>query len=292
MFPHSRRIHGIGISNDPARQLCRRWCSHTGHLRPLATQRISAVGALALSSPGLAICCGVLGHPFIAVMSAGNSRERARMMAAPGAEVVLVPKAPGGTPGQVTGSDLSLVEAEAQRITAIRDAFRADQFRHPGNPAAHEAGTAAELWMQSAGIITAFCDFAGSGGTLGRVARALTPRGVRCYAVEPEGAEALAGGDVSRPDHPMQGGGYPIADLTHLSGAPLAGYLTVSSNEARHYAYLLTRVEGIFGGYSAGANLAAAIKLLQGKEVGGTIAFVVRDSGLKYLSTDLWEDIT
>ncbi len=123
------------------------------------------------------------------------------------------------------------------------------------------------------------------------MARALTPRGVRCYAVEPEGAEALAGGDVSRPDHPVQGGGYPIADLTRLSGAPLAGYLTIGSNEARHYAHLLARVEGIFGGYSAGANLAAAIKLLQEKEVGGTIAFVVRDSGLKYLLTDLWEDI-
>ncbi|WP_373696768.1 pyridoxal-phosphate dependent enzyme [Microvirga yunnanensis] len=103
-------------------------------------KEFSAVGALALSAPGLAICCSVLGHPFIAVMRAGNSRERARMMAAPGAEVVLVPQAPGGTPGQVTGADLSLVEAEAQRITAIRDAFRADQFRHPGNPAAHEAG--------------------------------------------------------------------------------------------------------------------------------------------------------
>ena len=145
------------------------------------------------------------------------------MMAALGAEVVLVPQAPGGVPGQVTGADLALGEAEARRITAERGAFRADQFGHPGNPAAHAAGTAAELWAQSGGTITVFCDFAGSGGTLGGVARALGPSGVRCYAVEPAGAEALAGGDTGHPDHPVQGGGYLMAELAHLAGAPLAG---------------------------------------------------------------------
>jgi cysteine synthase len=238
---------------------------------------------------GLAICCAVMGHPFIAVMSAGNSPERARMMSALGAEVVLVPQGPGGTPGKVSGADLALVEAEAIRITAARAAFRADQFRHPGNPAAHETGTAAELWAQSGGSITAFCDFAGSGGTLGGVASALTPKGVRCYAVEPQGAEAIAQGDTTHPDHPIQGGGYLMPDLVHLRGLPLAGTITVSADEARDHARLLARSEGIFGGYSAGANLAAAVRLLRGPERGGTVAFIVCDSGLKYLSTDLWD---
>lgn len=239
---------------------------------------------------GLAICCAVLGHPFIAVMSAGNSVERARMMRALGAEVVIVPQAPGSTPGQVSGADLALVEAAARDITAARTAFRADQFGHPGNPAAHEQGTGAELWAQSGGTITAFCDFAGSGGTLGGVARALGPRGVRCYAVEPLGAAALAHGDTAHPDHPIQGGGYLMPDLAHLHGVPLAGYLTVSGDSARTMTRLLARTEGIFGGFSAGANLAAAIQVLQGPEPGGTVAFIVCDSGLKYLSTDLWDD--
>lgn len=238
---------------------------------------------------GLAIVCGVLGHPFVAVMSTGNSRERARMMAALGAEVVLVPQAPGGTPGQVTGADLALVEAEAQRITEARAAFRADQFRHPGNPAAHESGTAAELWAQSGGTITAFCDFAGSGGTLAGVARAL--KGVRCYAVEPEGASVLAGGAATNPDHPIQGGGYAMADLAHLAGVTIAGHLAVTGIDARSMARLLARTEGIFGGFSTGANLAGAVQLLQGFEAGGTVAMIVCDSGLKYLSTDLWEDL-
>ncbi|SMX32974.1 PLP-dependent cysteine synthase family protein [Maliponia aquimaris] len=241
---------------------------------------------------GLAIVCGILGHPFIAVMSRGNSVERARMMVALGAEVVLVDQAPGGVPGQVSGADLALVEAEAQRLTAARGAFRADQFAHPGNPAAHETGTGPEIWDQSGGSVEVFADFVGSGGTLAGAARFLSPRGVACYAVEPEGAEALAGGDMARPDHPIQGGGYAMAALTHLRDVPLAGYLAVSGTAARDHARLLARHEGLFAGYSAGANLAAAVQLSQGAERGRTVAIVLCDSGLKYLSTDLWPPVT
>ena len=238
---------------------------------------------------GLAIVCGILGHPFVAVMSAGNSVERARMMRALGAEVLIVDQAAGGVPGQVTGEDLALVDAETRRVVAERGAFRADQFEDGGNPKAHESGTGPEIWDQSGGLVTAFCDFAGSGGTLAGVAAALKPRGVACYAVEPEGAEAISGGATNAPDHPIQGGGYNMGDLTHLHGINLAGSLTVTGDDARACARLLARQEGIFGGFSAGANLAGAIQLLQGPERGGTVAFVVCDSGLKYLSTDLWE---
>ena len=95
---------------------------------------------------GLAIVCGVLGYPFIAVMSKGNSPERARMMQALGAEVILVDQAPGAKIGEVSGQDLQLVENTAREVTTSRNAFRADQFNHPGNAAAHETGTGPELW--------------------------------------------------------------------------------------------------------------------------------------------------
>jgi cysteine synthase A len=237
---------------------------------------------------GLAIVCGVLGHPFVAVMSAGNSPERARMMRALGAEVVLVPQAAGGQPGQVSGADLALVEAEAQRLATERGAFRADQFNRAGNPQAHETGTAPEIWQQSKGSVSAFCDFVGSGGTLGGCARFFNSKSVRCYAVEPEGAETLSGGDQSRPDHPIQGGGYMWENLAHLNGVDLAGVEIVSGGDAAEHSRLLARQEGIFAGYSSGANLAAAARLLQGPEKGGTVAIVICDSGLKYLSTNLW----
>jgi cysteine synthase A len=226
---------------------------------------------------GLAIVCAVLGHPFVAVMSEGNSEERARMMRALGAEVVLVRQAEGARPGEVSGADLALVEEEARRITKDRAAFRADQFARAGNPEAHATGTAPEIWEQSGHAVTAFCDFVGSGGTVGGAARFFAPLGVRCYAVHPD-----------RADHPIQGGGYSMPDLVHLRGADLAGDVTVTGAEAAEHARMLARTEGIFGGYSAGANLAAAIRLLQAPERGGCVAFVVCDSGLKYLSTDLW----
>ncbi|WP_170431062.1 PLP-dependent cysteine synthase family protein [Ruegeria arenilitoris] len=238
---------------------------------------------------GLAIVCGILGHPFVAVMSAENSIERARMMRALGAEVVIVPQAEGSKPGEVSGADLALVDEAAQRITAERNAFRADQFGHSGNPKAHATGTGPEIWNQSGGSVMAFCDFAGSGGTLAGAAEYLTPLGVRCYAVEPEGARAIAGEAISNPDHPIQGGGYAMGDLIHLNGTTLAGHLSVSGDAARDGAQLLARTEGIFAGFSAGANLAAAIDLLRGPEKGGCVAIVMCDSGLKYLSTDLWE---
>ncbi len=239
---------------------------------------------------GLAIVCAIKGYPFVAVMSAGNSPERAQMMRALGAEVVLVDQAPGANPGQVSGADLARVEEETARIVAARGGFRADQFRHLGNRLAHYRHTGPELWRQSGGAIDAFCDFVGSGGTYAGVTAYLKERNpaVRCYVVEPTGAPAVAGAPIGDPDHPIQGGGYAMADLAQLADVPVDGHLTVTGEEARDCARALARTEGIFAGYSTGANLAAAQQLLRGPLAGATIAVVTCDSGLKYLSTALW----
>src|SRR5271157_70510 len=95
---------------------------------------------------GLAVACAVKGYPFTAVMSAGNSRERWRVMKALGAKVVLVPQSRGGVPGKVTGEDLALVERRAQDLVVRQGAFRVDQFKNPANPAAHRDGTGEEIW--------------------------------------------------------------------------------------------------------------------------------------------------
>jgi cysteine synthase A len=239
---------------------------------------------------GLAIVCAIKGYPFVAVMSKGNSPERARQMAALGAQVVLVDQLPGSVPGEVSGADLEEVEKEAQRLTQERRAFRADQFHRQGAWLAHYHGTAAEIWTQSNGAIDAFADFAGTGGTYAGVTRALKERkpGIRCYVVEPEGAAAIAGQKVTRPNHPIQGGGYAIANLDFLQGVPIDGTLTVSGDEARATTRDLARLEGVFAGFSSGANVAAALRLLAGEMKGKTVAVMICDSGLKYLSTDLW----
>jgi cysteine synthase A len=239
---------------------------------------------------GLAIVCAVRGYHFVAVMSRGNSTERARMMAALGAEVVLVDQLPGSTPGQVSGGDLALVEERTQQIVRERGAFRADQFHLLGSMRAHYLHTGPELIRQAARI-DAFCDFVGTGGSFAGCARALKehdPR-IRCYIVEPEGAAALAGQPVTQPNHRIQGGGYAMPELPLIDPATIDGCLTVGEDEAITTARRLAREEGLFAGFSSGANVAAAMQLLQTRHAGGTIAVLLPDSGLKYLSTDLWQ---
>lgn len=238
---------------------------------------------------GLAIVCAAKGYHFVAVMSRGNSMERARMMTALGAEVLLVDQAPGSRPGQVSGHDLALVEDRARQITRERDAFRADQFQLAGNARAHYRHTAPEIMRQSGGI-DAFCDFVGSGGSFAGCARYFKERdpAILCYVIEPEGAAAIAGEAVTRPNHKLQGGGYAISDLPLIDRQLIDGYLQVSDEDALEMARRLAREEGLFAGFSSGANLAAALDLLRSKHRGDRIAILLPDSGLKYLSTDLW----
>ena len=239
---------------------------------------------------GLAIVCGIKGYPFVAVMSRGNSSERARMMSALGAEVVLVDQLPESAPGQVSGGDLALVEQETRRIVEERQAFRADQFRLQGNFRAHYLHTGPEIIRQSGGSIDAFCDFVGTGGTFSGCAAAFKtyrPE-IDCFIVEPAGAAILAGQRLIRPNHRIQGGGYAMSGLPLLTPKHVDGFLQVLDQQAIDMARRLAREEGIFAGFSSGANVAAALELLETRFVGMTVVIMVCDSGLKYLSTDLW----
>jgi cysteine synthase len=240
---------------------------------------------------GLAIVCAVKGYRFVAVMSRGNSTERARMMTALGAEVVLVDQLPGSTPGQVSGGDLALVEEKAKEIVTERGAFRADQFHLKGSMRAHYLHTGPEMIRQAAGVaIDVFCDFVGSGGSFAGCTLALKEHNphIKCYVVEPHGAAALAGEAITHPNHRIQGGGYSMAELTLIDPTTIDGFLTITGEEAVAMTRRLAKEEGLFAGFSSGANVAAAINLLWGRHPGATIAVLLPDSGLKYLSTDLW----
>lgn len=239
---------------------------------------------------GLAIVCAVKGYRFVAVMSKGNSPERARMMTALGAEVDLVGQCRDSIPGQVSGPDLERVEERTAELVRERGAFRADQFRAEGNFRAHFLHTGPEILRQAGCPIDLFCDFAGTGGAFAGCAAAFRqadPR-TQCYLIEPEGAAVLAGEAVRDARHRIQGGGYAMAhlDLIRIEDV-VAGYLQVSDTEAIAASRDLASQEGVFAGFSTGANLAGARRLLQ-RFPGATIAIIANDSGLKYLSTDLW----
>jgi cysteine synthase A len=239
---------------------------------------------------GLSIVCAVKGYRFVAVMSKGNSMERARMMGALGAEVILVDQLPDSKPGQVSGGDLALVEEAAQRITQERNAFRADQFHLPGSSRGHYLHTASEILIQADGKFDAFCDYAGTGSSFAGCAAAFKEHDpqILCYIVEPAAAAVLAGKSVTNPNHRIQGGGYSMTELSFINNNHIDGYLQVTDEEAMAVARRLAKEEGIFAGFSSGANVAAALQLLKTTCRGKTIVVLLSDSGLKYLSTDLW----
>ena len=239
---------------------------------------------------GLAIVCAVKGYPFVAVMSKGNSTERARMMKAFGAEVILIDQLPGSKPGQVSGGDLELVIEATEQIVNERKAFRADQFSLQGSARAHYLYTAREILGQARGSIDVFCDFVGTGSSFGGCSAAFKEHdpNILCYVVEPADAAILAGKPVTNPNHRLQGGGYSMTDLPLINKDLIDGYLQVTDQEAIEVSRRLAREEGIFAGFSSGTNVAAAIQLLKTIGRGKTIALLLCDSGLKYLSTDLW----
>ncbi|WP_181234195.1 pyridoxal-phosphate dependent enzyme [Enhygromyxa salina] len=230
---------------------------------------------------GLAISCCVLGHPFVAVMSRGHAsaHAHAQMMRSCGAQVVLVDQDPASVPGQVCSRDLALVEARAQSLVREHGYFRVDSFKLRANVRAHEQGTAQELLRQSDAPIDGFVDLVGSGGTFTGIARALKAAqpGTVCMAIEPPGPPALDRANITELRHCIRGGGSRAR--SSFDPADCDGLLTVTNAEAIACAQELARVEGIFGGYSTGANLAGALQLLERLGPGAVVACLAADSG-------------
>ncbi|MCC6573168.1 MAG: cysteine synthase family protein [Planctomycetes bacterium] len=258
----------------------------SGALKPAQTVIERTSGNM---GTGLAICCAVLGYPLVVVMSVGNSMERVRMLRALGAKVVRVPQV-DGAPGQVTSKDLQKVERETIKLQNKLKAFRADQFTSPSVVKSHYEGTGAEIWDQTGGKIDTYVGVAGSSGTFTGAVKYLKERNrnLRAFTVEPKNAAILSGKVKSPGRHKLQGVGY--AEVPQLwDRAMVDGFVQVTDKEATETARNLAKREGIFCGYTSGANVAAALQLARKAKKGEVIVTVICDSGLKYLSTDLFK---
>jgi len=234
---------------------------------------------------GLAVVCATTGHPFVAVMSRGNSPARAKQMIALGAEVVLVDQV-DGAPGRVTGRDLQAAVEQAHAIATERSGFYVDQFNNPSGVRAHAATTGPEIWEQTAGALDAFVCVVGTGASLVGTATHLRSqsKAVRIYAIEPARSRPLAGMTVESPQHVLQGTGYGSVPPM-WKGFEADGLLAVSDDEAIAYQRDLGRLEGLFVGLSSAANVCAAVKLVSNGELGPnpTITTLLCDTGLKYV---------
>jgi cysteine synthase A len=274
-----------GSIKDRAALQCLRDAERDGRLRPGMVVVELTSGNMGI---GLAVACSIMGYRMIAVMSEGNSPERRQLLAAYGAEIELVAQGPGGKPGQVSGEDLALVELRTAELIDELGAWRPDQFANPSNPRAHELGTGPELWEQSGGRLNAFVAIVGTGGTFIGIAQALKARdnAIRCLAVEPAGAQALAGQAITHPAHKLQGAGYAMIP-PQWDSALCDGTIPILDDDAVIAARQLARREGILAGFSTGANVAAALRLAA-EPSGMTVATVACDTGTRYLSSDLF----
>jgi len=238
---------------------------------------------------GVAMVCAAKGYRMICVLSRGNSPERAKMIEAFGGEIEFVDQAPGSVKGKVSQADIKLVEARAEELVKEKGAYFLNQFKNFDNTIAQEPA-AHEMLEQLDGKLDVFADFIGTGGTFAGYSRVFKHfnRNIRCYAVEPDGCAYYKGEVTEGASHIIQGGGYAkscdIVDCDCMTNS-----ITVTDEEAESMTRLLARYEGIFAGFSSGANLTAAVKLLQGEEKGKNIGIVINDCGLKYMSTNLFD---
>jgi cysteine synthase A len=238
----------------------------------------------------LALVCALKGYRMIAVMPEQMSQERKDMMMAFGAELVLVPSHGDAEPGTFTKEDVEGALSKAEELTSKPGYFMPNQFANPANTLAHQETTAEEIWEATNGKIDAFIAGVGTSGTAMGVSLGLKGKNsqIKIYVVEPAESAVIAG--ESPGYHRLQGIGEGfVPDL--LEHEHYDEIIKVTDEEAKATSCRLARLEGIFAGYSAGANVFASLKVAADLDEGKTVVTVIPDSGMKYLSTELFRHI-
>lgn len=228
----------------------------------------------------LAFVCAARGYRLILTMPESMSIERRRMLTFLGAELELTPREKG----------ISGAIAKAEELVArIPGAVMAGQFTNPANPAIHRRTTAEEIWVDTDGQVDCIVLGVGTGGTLTGCAQVLKARrpGLRMVAVEPEDSAVLSGGAPG--PHLIQGiGAGFVPDV--LAVEQIDEIIQVSNEQALTTARALARMEGIPGGISSGAALAAGLDVAARREMAGKLVVVIVPSfAERYLSTALFE---
>jgi len=231
----------------------------------------------------LAFVCAMKGYKLVLYMPETMSVERRNLLKAFGADLVLTPGAEG-MPGAVK-------HAEDKVATDPERYFMPQQFKNPANPEIHSKTTAEEIWNDTEGQVDAIVSAIGTGGTITGCGRVLKPRkpGLKVYAVEPAASPFLSKG--TKGPHPIQGIGAGFKpDILEIELAD--EILTVENDEAIETTRRVVREEGILLGISAGANVAAAMRIAARPESQGKmIVTFICDTGERYLSTPTYSEI-
>jgi len=261
----------------------------TAMIRVLEESQNIAPGKTVLIEPtsgntgiALAFVAAARGYRLIVVMPETMSLERRAILKYLGAEIELTSAAGGMAEAVAKAGELQ---------KSIPNAVIPGQFDNPANPAVHALTTAEEIWHDTAGKVDAIVLAVGTGGTLTGCASALKPRksDLKIIAVEPAGSPFLTEG--KKGPHKIQGIGTGFKPGV-LDVSLIDGVITIEDEEAMETARQLAKIEGIPGGISSGANLAAAIKLARRDDMAGKmIVTLAPSSAERYISSELFAPI-
>jgi cysteine synthase A len=230
----------------------------------------------------LALVCAAKGYRIHIVSSDAFSREKLDHMVALGAKLTLVPSEGGLTTRKLI---LDMIEA-ARRLSREPRTCWTDQLNnHDSIAGYHPLGE--EIWRQTAGRVDAFVHCVGSAASIRGVATVLKDhdRDVRIVAVEPAESSVLLGGEPG--PHKIEGVG--IGYVPPLWAPSLVDEIVpVATEDAKEMARRLALEEALFAGTSSGANVIAAIRVGERLGPGARVVTLMADSGLKYLSTDVY----
>ncbi|HOM58032.1 MAG TPA: cysteine synthase A [Candidatus Latescibacteria bacterium] len=231
----------------------------------------------------LAFVCAAKGYRLILTMPESMSMERRALLRALGAEVVLTPAAEG-----MKGA----IKKAEELAKETPHAFVPQQFSNPANPEVHRKTTAEEIWRDTDGKVDILVAGVGTGGTITGISEVIKARkpSFRTVAVEPAASPVLSGGTAG--PHKIQGIGAGFVPY-NLNVQIVDEIIPVENDDAMAMARRAAREEGLLVGISSGAALFAARAVAKREEnAGKTIVVILPSFGERYLSTDLFKDLT
>ncbi len=237
------------------------------------------------TGPALALVCGAKGYRALIVMADCFTEERFQLMRALGAEIDVIPSVEGRP--KVTAKDIENMVARAGELASAPGHYATDQFNNPYIIPDHCDRLGREIWEQTEGRVTAFCQGIGTGSSLMGVSDALKPHGVFVQAHEPAASAALSGGE--RGAFLIQG--WTGFVVPHWYPEKVDHVEPVGDAEALEMTLRLSREEGIFAGISTGANVIGAHRLAERLGPNSVIVTLAVDTGFKYMSVTPFADL-
>src|SRR3989440_2117892 len=236
------------------------------------------------TGPALALVCRARGYRALIVIADCFTEERLQLMRALGAELDVIPSVEG--PPKVTSQDIDNMVARAAELAAHPGHYATDQFNNPYIIPDHRDKLGREIWEQTNGRVTGFCQGMGTASSVMGVSEALKPHGVFIQAHEPAGSAAISGGAPG----PFLVQGWTGSVMPHWNPDRVDHVEAIADDEALEMTRRLASEEGIFAGISTGANVVGAHRLAERLGPDAIIVTLAVDTGFKYMSVSPYAD--